>query len=173
MSLRRWFSNSDRYLLYCVNQRLKCAALDLLMPWFTRLGGVTFAFTVIVAATIFGREPTRHAGLQAMIALASSHLTVRICKNWVGRCRPYLSLPDIRYLCQPWRDCSFPSGHTAASFSLAVVLALNFPFLTWPLVAAAGLTGISRMYVGMHYPSDVLGGATLGTVFAYLAHWCF
>jgi len=173
VGLGRWCNEGDKYLFYYINQCLQCSILDRAMPWFTWLGSAAFALGFVLVATIIGREQTRLAGLQAMVALAGSHLIVRIFKSWVGRCRPYLTLPGARYLSRPWRDCSFPSGHTAASFSLAVVLALNFPFLTWPLVTAAGLTGISRMYIGMHYPSDVLGGATLGAVFAYLAHLWF
>ncbi|MBC7325414.1 MAG: phosphatase PAP2 family protein [Moorella sp. (in: Bacteria)] len=137
------------------------------MPWLTHLGSATFALALSLAAALLGREQTRLAGWQAMMALGGSHLVVRFFKGLVGRGRPYLTLPGARYLSRPWQDFSFPSGHTAASFSLAVVFAMNFPALTWLLVAIAGLTGLSRMYVGMHYPSDVLGGATLGALFAY------
>lgn len=170
MNLGLWFREGDRYIFYYINQRLKCSVLDKPMLLFTWLGSATFGLSFVTIITILGREQTRIIGLQAMLALVGSHLVVRLTKNLVGRCRPYLTLPGTRYLAQQWRDCSFPSGHTAASFSLAVLLALNFPLLTLPLVTVAGLTGISRMYVGMHYPSDVLGGATVGTAFAYMIH---
>ncbi|KYH33876.1 phosphatase PAP2 family protein [Neomoorella mulderi] len=170
MTLRRWLNAGDCYLFYYVNQRLQCPLLDRTMPWFTLLGSATFGLALSLATALLGREQTRLAGWQAMLALVGSHLVVRFCKGLVGRCRPYLVLSGARYLARPWQDFSFPSGHTAASFSLAVVFALNFPVLTWPLVTAAGLTGLSRMYVGMHYPSDVLGGATVGALFAYAVH---
>ncbi len=168
MVLKRWLQTGDRYLFCYFNQRLQCSLLDRTMPWFTLMGSAAFVLIFSLAMALLGREQTRQAGWQAMLALAGSHLVVRFCKNTIGRCRPYLTLPGSRYLARPWQDFSFPSGHTAASFSLAIIFALHFPAFTWPLVTAAGLTGISRMYVGMHYPSDVLGGATVGTFFAYI-----
>ncbi|MDN5345127.1 MAG: undecaprenyl-diphosphatase [Clostridia bacterium] len=170
MGFRRWLQRGDYYLLYYVNQRLQCPLLDTAMPWFTLLGSAAFGMALALAAAILGREQTRLAGWQALLALTSSHLVVRYFKGAVGRCRPYLALPEVRYLSRPWQDFSFPSGHTAASFSLAVIFALHFPAFTWPLITAAGLTGISRLYVGMHYPSDVLGGAMVGSIFAYAIH---
>lgn len=170
MNIRRWVQAGDYYLFYYVNQRLQCSFLDRVMPFFTILGSAAFALFFSLATVILGREQARAAGWQAFFALTGSHLMVRLFKNWVGRCRPYLALPGARYLARPWQDYSFPSGHTAASFSLAIIFALNFPALTLPLVALAGLTGISRMYVGMHYPTDVLGGATMGALFAYIVH---
>lgn len=170
MNIRRLVRTGDYCLFYYINQHLQCSLLDRVMPWFTWLGSAAFGLSFSLVTATLGREQTRTAGWQAILALVGSHLLVRLCKSWVGRYRPYLTLPGARYLAQPWQDYSFPSGHTAASFSLAIIFALNFPALTWPLVAAAGLTGISRMYVGMHYPTDVLGGATVGAFFAYVVH---
>ncbi|MGI9861026.1 phosphatase PAP2 family protein [Moorella naiadis] len=170
MAIRRWVRNGDYYLFYYINRRLQCAFLDRVMPLFTLLGSAAFALFLALVTAMLGREQARTAGWQALFALSGSHLMVRFFKAWVGRCRPYLALPGTRYLDRPWQDYSFPSGHTAASFSLAIVFALNFPYLTWPLVTVAGITGISRMYVGMHYPTDVLGGATMGAFVAFLIH---
>ncbi|WP_258360673.1 phosphatase PAP2 family protein [Moorella sulfitireducens] len=170
MALRRWLKAGDYYLFYYINRRLQCPFLDRTMPRITLLGSATFGLALSLAVALLGREQARLAGWQALLALAGSHLVVKVFKSLLGRCRPYKVLPGARYLDRPWQDFSFPSGHTAASFSLAVIFAMHFPLLTWPLMAAAGLTGISRMYVGMHYPSDVLGGAAVGAFFAYAVH---
>ncbi|MDK2820619.1 MAG: undecaprenyl-diphosphatase [Clostridia bacterium] len=174
MWLRRWghwLYERERHIFCYVNQRLQCSLLDRAMPWFTFLGSAAFVIILSLTMVIMGREQTRWAGCQALFTLLGSHLVVHYSKGWIRRHRPYLTLPGTRYLAKPWQDFSFPSGHTAASFSLAVVFALNFPGFTLPLITAAGLTGFSRLYVGMHYPSDVLGGATVGILFAYTVHF--
>ncbi len=65
---------------------------------------------------------------------------------------------------------SFPSGHTTAVFSIAVVLAANFPQLNLLIKSVAGVVGLSRAYVGVHYPSDILTGALIGIYFSNLVY---
>ena len=69
------------------------------------------------------------------------------------------------------QDHSFPSGHAATSFACATVLALAFPRLAVPLYVLAAAIGFSRIYVGVHYPLDVLGGAVLGIAVAIALRW--
>ena len=80
-------------------------------------------------------------------------------------------LPDVNTFWKKLlKDCSFPSGHTTAGFSLAVILASHFPAYSFVMYSLAATIGVSRIYTGMHYPSDVLSGAFLGTGFALLTH---
>ena len=83
-------------------------------------------------------------------------------KNWADRDRPPLSNPEPEPLVDLPATYSFPSGHATVSFACATVLALAVPRLRLPLFALATLIAFSRVYVGVHYPFDVLAGAALG-----------
>jgi undecaprenyl-diphosphatase len=86
----------------------------------------------------------------------------RLMKGSVGRRRPFVELPLVTGLVIPPDEFSFPSGHTAASFVMTVVAGSAFPALFAPLLVLSLLIGLSRVYLGVHYPSDVLVGALLG-----------
>jgi undecaprenyl-diphosphatase len=83
-------------------------------------------------------------------------------KVWVKRDRPPLFHPVPKPLLEAPSTYSFPSGHATVSFACATVLALAVPRLRVPLFALAALISFSRVYVGVHYPFDVLAGAALG-----------
>jgi undecaprenyl-diphosphatase len=83
-------------------------------------------------------------------------------KNWADRGRPPLSNPEPEPLVDLPATYSFPSGHATVSFACATVLAFAVPRLRVPLYALAALIAFSRVYVGVHYPFDVLAGAALG-----------
>ena len=89
-----------------------------------------------------------------------------VVKNSVGRDRPPLGDPDPEPLVRLPVTHSFPSGHATVSFACATVLALAVPRLWAPLYALAALIAFSRVYVGVHFPLDVLGGAVLGVLIA-------
>lgn len=83
-------------------------------------------------------------------------------KEWIGRDRPPLEDPDPEPLVELPVTYSFPSGHATVAFACAGVLALAVPRLRVPLYALAALIAFSRVYVGVHYPGDVIAGAVLG-----------
>ncbi|MEH7525337.1 phosphatase PAP2 family protein, partial [Bacillus sp. JJ1503] len=83
--------------------------------------------------------------------------------------RPYLSLTNARVGENPLMDHSFPSGHTTAIFSIITPLIYHLPILGFFLYPLACCVGISRVFLGLHYPSDVLAGAIVGTAFGLLA----
>jgi undecaprenyl-diphosphatase len=97
-------------------------------------------------------------GAAILIAESSS----AALKAWTERDRPAVADPDPATLVELPTTYSFPSGHATVSFACATVLALAVPRLAWPLFALAALISFSRVYVGVHYPSDVLAGAVLG-----------
>ncbi|KKM10551.1 hypothetical protein SY88_12800 [Clostridiales bacterium PH28_bin88] len=166
-----WLGSGDHWLFYYINRRLSCRPLDWLMPKLTALGGATVSVALCVLLWLWGVGATKVAAAEAMTALTGSHALARVMKRVAARRRPYLVLPEVRTISSLWTDHSFPSGHTAAAFSLAAGFALNFPPLALSLVSVAGLIGISRMYLGQHYPTDVLFGAFLGTVSAAWVHY--
>jgi len=92
-------------------------------------------------------------------------------KVLIHRTRPYIKLENIRIVGSRESGRSFPSGHTCQAFFLATLLLQYYHvnlYLWLLLYAIAGLVGITRIYVGMHYPRDVLGGAILGTTWGLL-----
>jgi len=88
----------------------------------------------------------------------------------LARERPYNILQNINTFGIKLKDYSFPSGHTTASFSIATVLSLNIPQLMIPVLILALMVGVSRIYLAVHYPSDVLVGVILGIVSSFATH---
>lgn len=100
--------------------------------------------------------------------IAADYLALAL-KHLVGRKRPYVSSPEPEPLMTTSLDLSFPSGHAATSFAGATLLALLAPRFAVPLLALAALIAWSRVYVGVHFPLDVLAGAALGVAVALAA----
>ena len=95
-------------------------------------------------------------------------------KNVVARTRPYEVVEGLTRLIEKQSDYSFPSGHTAASFAAAVILFLQLPKKYGiPALILAVLISFSRLYLGVHYATDVLAGAVSGTLIALAVHWIF
>lgn len=93
-----------------------------------------------------------------------------LLKHLIARSRPYDCIRGLIPLITPPTDYSFPSGHTAASFAVGVLLFRKLPKRYGiPALVLAALIGFSRLYLGVHYPSDVLAGALLGTGISYAA----
>ncbi len=144
-------------------------ALDRAMRAVTHLGdaAVTVGATLMLVMGVWPELAL--TGRRAAFALAASHLVVQLLKRTVTRARPRMPT-GVLALIQPPDRFSFPSGHAASSLSVALALAfaLGGP-LGGVLVAVAVVVGLSRCYLGVHYPGDVLAGwllAVLGTVAA-------
>jgi undecaprenyl-diphosphatase len=101
--------------------------------------------------------------LQLVVAIGLASLTTdAILKPAVGRLRPYETSARVRVIATRPDTASFPSGHTANAFAGAYALARLYPPAAVPLCALAALIAYSRVYVGVHYPLDVIGGALVG-----------
>ncbi len=143
---------------------------DVLTPFFvviTSLGNAGILWILISAGLLIPKK-TRKVGILCVAALLFSFLIDNVLlKNLVARTRPYEVIEGLTYLVKKPVDYSFPSGHTGTSFATAVVLFLSFPkkYSFWFPVLAF-LIGFSRLYVGVHYPTDVLAGAIIGTLIA-------
>lgn len=169
MSMTRaiaWLQYLENRIFCFVNQRIQHRMLDFFFNAITHLGGATASITVALCIALFAEGVWKSAGTASCIALALSHLPVAIMKKKYPRLRPYLVLEGTNTCKKPLKDHSFPSGHTTAVFSVTVPLMLMTPWLTAILLPAAIVVGASRIYLGLHYPSDCLAGSLIGTLTA-------
>ncbi len=134
----------------------------------TQLGGATF--TVLLALLLILLPETRHLGLVAGMANLFSHLVVQVLKRTVVRQRPTVCRPHIAALAALPDHFSFPSGHSAAAMSLAVPVLLAAPLVGIPCVLLAVAIGTSRIYLRVHYVTDVVVGQALGAAAAIAVH---
>jgi undecaprenyl-diphosphatase len=102
--------------------------------------------------------------LMTFVAVAVADWTATAIKALVDRPRPPLRYPTPKTLVSLPHDASFPSGHAATSFAAATMLSFAFPRLAPALFLLAAAVAFSRVYVGVHYPLDVIGGAALGVL---------
>ncbi|WCF07185.1 phosphatase PAP2 family protein [Paenibacillus thiaminolyticus] len=158
-----WLGYRERQLFLWINQRLHHHWMNLVLYTMTHLGGATFTIAFSLILGLFAPDPWSRIGWQCLVALAVSHIPVFLIKKCYPRVRPHLALPDIRTFRKPLIDHSFPSGHTTAIFSIVTPIMMAFPILTWALLPVALIVAMSRMYLGLHYPSDCLAGALIGT----------
>jgi undecaprenyl-diphosphatase len=102
--------------------------------------------------------------IRVAVTILLAEMVSGLLKAGIGRDRPPLANPDPEPLVRLPATPSFPSGHATVAFACATVLALAVPRLRWPLFVLAALVAWSRVYVGVHYPLDVLAGAILGVL---------
>ncbi len=143
--------------------------LDWAMLAVTQLGS---GITPVVIALIFYNRGNQRLAYILVLGTLTLWLCVELVKTIIRRSRPFMRLTQVRIIGLRAVGRSFPSGHTSQSFYLATLLVQHFhpPFwLAFPLYGIALMVGVTRMYVGAHYPRDVLAGAILGSVWGYLA----
>ena len=164
--------NFDLPILEWIQANLQCGFLDFIMPIIT-LFGEGGIFWIAWAVILLIIPKTRKIGISMIIALLLGLLVCNITlKPLVARIRPYdLQEQDfgiyINLLIERQHDFSFPSGHTIASFEAAVVLLKYSKKMGIPALILAILVSFSRLYLYVHYPTDVLVSVVLGTAFAF------
>lgn len=135
----------------------------------THIGDAWVVVALAVALSLGAVPGLERAGYEAAFVLVVSHLGVQLLKRTISRPRPRLPVGCASLIEAP--DCfSFPSGHAAASLSLALPLSMALPGLFGAfLLGLAALVGVSRCYLGVHYPGDVLMGWLLAGITALVA----
>lgn len=161
--MTEWITQIDGYILLWIQEVVRNHVLTPVFTVITTLGNGAIVWILISVGLLIPKR-TRKVGSAGLLALLVSLLINNIClKNIVARIRPYDRIEGLVPLVERPRDFSFPSGHTGSSFAAAWVLFKKLPGkFGIPAMVLAGLIGISRLYVGVHYPTDVLAGVLTG-----------
>ncbi len=148
-----------------LRQLSRLRGVPLLTPGFTlcsRLGDGPLWAAVAVTLLLFGRSQERLAVATAAVVAVLAITSFSSLKKLIRRRRPFEFWPDLSCLVQPPDRYSFPSGHTMTAFSLYGTFAILLPGSGWFFCPVAVLIGLSRVFLGAHYPSDVIAGGLLG-----------
>ncbi|HHV13466.1 MAG TPA: phosphatase PAP2 family protein [Clostridiales bacterium] len=153
----------DQNILYWIQENLRNPFLTPIFIFITRLGDGAFIW-LVTAFILIGVKKYRKTGVTVILSLIVSTILVNeLLKNIFCRVRPFNAIPGLDALIPEPGSYSFPSGHTTTSFAAATVIMLCLP-RRYGIIGyfLAACIGFSRMYLGVHYPSDVLAGTILG-----------
>lgn len=158
----------DEAILQWIHTDLTCGVLDAVMPKITMLGN-SGAIWILSAAGLLCTKRYRRQGVLLLAGLALGVLVGNVClKALIARPRPCWLDPSVTLLIADPTDWSFPSGHTLASTIAAVILTKTDRRFGYVAIPLAALIAFSRLYLYVHYPSDILGGAVLGVLIGCL-----
>lgn len=162
----------DSQILFWIQQNIRSDSATLFWEFMTDLGNIGILWIFVTLILLF-RKKTRTAGITAALAiLMDTVISNGILKTWIARPRPFLTYTDIMPIIPPPTDFSFPSGHTAIAFAVAFVIYELLPRrYSIPALVTAALIGMSRLYLGVHYPTDILAGILIGFAIAKTAVW--
>jgi undecaprenyl-diphosphatase len=145
--------------------------LDRTMPELSIVATKSRLWMAIAALlAIFGGAKGRRTAIEGMVAIGVNSFVVNIpLKSAVRRKRPTDDVPEERRLAKP-ESYSFPSGHTASAAAFSGIVGRAYPKLWLPINGLAAMVGFSRVYTGVHFPGDVLGGWIVGKCVALVVN---
>lgn len=163
---------AEQNILLWIQNNMRNDILNHIMIFITSLGNGG-AIWIIMAMGLLIPKKTRKTGIMVISGLLLSLIINNIIlKNLVARTRPYDMIAGLTSLVGIQRDYSFPSGHTASSFVAAIIMLRNLPKKYGiPALILAFLISFSRLYVGVHYPTDVIAGALIATAISLFVCW--
>lgn len=158
----------DKAIFYFINKTIQNPFFDWLMPFITKLGNFKIPIIIgFVLLFILGRKKER-VFLILLIAtiLFADYIATQFIKYIFIRVRPCNALSNVHLLDGCTGSYSFPSSHAVNITVFAALTSYKYRFLIIPLIITAAAVCFSRVYIGVHYPFDVLGGAVIGGFFA-------
>lgn len=156
--------NIDLNILEIINQYIHNPVLDKIMVGLTTLGdgGLLWIFLGLLLALT---KKYRFAGIMILCSLLLNYILVDgVLKNLIQRPRPFEAIPTISLLIEKPLSYSFPSGHASSAFAAAGILLYKFKNLSLYIIILAGMMAFSRVYLLVHYPSDILVGMMIGLI---------
>jgi len=164
--------NLDGEILLFIQDTVRNPVLDPIVKTITTLGNAGILWIILTVLLLIPKKTRRVGVISACALLASLLVNNILVKNLVARVRPYNALEGLIPIVAKPSEFSFPSGHAASSFASASVcyrkLRGKYGVLA---VLAAVLISLSRLYVGVHYPTDVLAGIISGVGCSYAGEW--
>lgn len=158
-----WVSGPERRLLFWVVAQRSTVQDRVLIPISVVTDWEVLWYGLYAALTLLGDERGRRFGRRMLLAIPATTFGIVIPLMYlVPRRRPFQAFPEITPLSFPIDLSSFPSGHTKSVWLSAITLSRHCPGLAPVFIAVALLASYSRVYCGLHYPTDVLAGALLG-----------
>jgi undecaprenyl-diphosphatase len=157
-----WLDQAELGLCRRFNRDVRRTGLVKVFQIASRLGDGMLWYALIVVLTLFFGSEGRAAALKCTIAVVSGLAIYRAVKNILVRERPYMTHAAIVCAGKPLDRFSFPSGHTLHATSFTLIVCSSLPMMSLVLVPAAVLIALSRVALGLHYPTDVFAGALLG-----------
>ncbi len=154
----------DKHLFLWLNTQCHSPFLDSLFVFITTKNNWVIPGSIALLLLVI-KQKKRSAGVILLLLigiLISDQISSGVLKPLVGRWRPCKTLEGFRLLVACGGRWSFPSSHAANAAVVATILSWQFPRWRWIWVLVAGLIGFSRIYVGVHYPLDVIAGWILG-----------
>ena|GEM_PF-203814 len=154
----------DRAVFLFLNRTVANRVFDFLMPIITEKDYWMIPIVLaLLSLIIFGGKKGRIVVLLvAVILTMSDQLSSHVVKPWVERVRPCFVVEGVRLLIRQSRSFSFPSSHASNMAAMATLFSVKYPRYKIAFIVFAALVAYSRIYVGVHYPADILGGAVLG-----------
>ena len=158
------FKKVDNTILRWINVKFRNKTFDKIMPIITSAGNLGIIW-IVISVLLITKKDYRVLGQTILIALVITTIIGEgIIKNIVKRKRPFYGDDDKELLISRPITYSFPSGHTASSFAVATVFIKTDNAASLEIILLACLIAFSRIYLGVHYPSDVIGGGIIGTL---------
>jgi len=159
-----WLQQLDEAVLLWIHQGWRSPWADAFFPWITNASHfvVPLGIAWILLLIFGGRRGRVMAVMLGVTLLLTDQISSHVIKPWVARTRPCFEVAGVEALMAQVRSSSFPSSHAANIFGAATMLSLGAGGWWRLTYALAILVGLSRVYVGVHYPSDVVAGMALG-----------
>lgn len=160
----------DVAIFYFINHTLSNPFCDKILLIVTNVKSWYIAYIILwFILFIKGGRIGKIAAISAVILIAvTDQFTSTLLKNWIARVRPCHVLENVTSLVSCKSSYSFPSAHAVNNFAIAVFFMRLYPNLKWVLLITAGVVALSRPYIGIHYPSDIVAGGLIGAIFGYL-----
>ncbi len=165
--LKELAESLDKNIFNFFNDTIKNNVFDAALPMITRLGEDLVIILIAILLFFLGKKKEKIASMLVFAALFLSRLSVLVLKRITHRPRPFFVYENVNLIGKPIFS-SFPSGHTTLATAICIILCFKYRRFSPAFIALAILVGISRLYVGQHYPSDVMAGFILGSLVAFM-----